>query len=304
MIATYVGMGLPTAALGVAWPSMRAERRPAAVEPGPADRGLHGGLPRLDDGPRVGRSPGRAPARCSSSPRSWPRVAAGVFADRPARGRSSWSAAAVLGVSGGVVDAALNAHVALYHSDRMMNLMHGGFGVGATLGPLVMTALIGAGLSWRWGYGALAVLQLGLAVAFATTRRQWPAARSGPRPGTPRRPARCRRPRGSVRSCSSPTARSRSGVGAWAFVLLTDRGLGDDRGRRLRHRLLGRAGSRSPRAGRARGPGSRPPGRGRRPSPASPSARSRCGCSRRPLRRSRSSPSGPAWPASSRRSPP
>jgi fucose permease len=132
----------------------------------------------------------------------------------------------VLGVSGGVVDAALNAHVALYHSGRMMNLMHGGFGVGATLGPLVMTALIGAGLSWRWGYGALALLQLGLAVGFATTRRHWPAAKSGPRQGRhvagPVPPAAWLGPLvffvyGAVEV----------GVGAWAFVLLTGRGLGD-----------------------------------------------------------------------------
>ena len=143
---------------------------------------------------------------------------------------STWAvllvAAALLGVSGGAVDAALNAHVAMNASGRMMNLMHGGYGVGATLGPLVMTALIGAGVSWRWGYGVLAVLQLGVAVGFAVTHSTWPERMPRPEPHAARRRRGPRPPAAWL----GPLVFLAYGavevsVGAWAFVLLTGRGM-------------------------------------------------------------------------------
>jgi fucose permease len=54
-----------------------------------------------------------------------------------------------------------------------MNWLHASFGFGATLGPLVMTTVLGAGLSWRWGYGLTAVVQAVLAMAFTVTARRW-----------------------------------------------------------------------------------------------------------------------------------
>jgi fucose permease len=50
--------------------------------------------------------------------------------------------------------------------------------VGAALGPLLMTAVLAAGLSWRWGYGILAAAVAALALAFARTRGLWCAARA------------------------------------------------------------------------------------------------------------------------------
>jgi len=143
---------------------------------------------------------------------------------------STWAvllgAAAGLGLSGGVIDAALNAHVALYRSDRMMHLMHGGFGIGATAGPLLMTALIGSGLSWRWGFAAIAGLQVGLAVGFLATRHQWPVAVAPPRAiGRPSGPRPAAAWLGPLVFLAYGAVEV--GVGAWAFVLLTSRGLGD-----------------------------------------------------------------------------
>jgi fucose permease len=224
MVAAYIGMGLPTAALGVAWPSMRVDfGRPLASLGVLVVSFTVGYLVSTTGHGWIGRHVGTGTLLVGAS--AVAAVGAGAFAVT-----STWlalvAASAVLGMSGGVVDAALNAHVALHHSHRMMNLMHGGFGIGATLGPLLVTALIGAGLSWRWGYGALALLQIGLAVSFAVTRTQWPAALPGPRPDRP------------VSGRPPPAAwlgplvflvygAVEVGVGAWAFVLLTGRGLGD-----------------------------------------------------------------------------
>jgi fucose permease len=223
MIAAYVGMGLPTAALGVAWPSIRAEvGRPLSSLGLLIVAFTAGYLISTTGHGWVGRQLGTGTLLVVAS--GLAALGAAAFAVT-----STWVvlmvAAAVLGVSGGVIDAALNAHVALYHSGRMMNLMHGGFGVGATLGPLVMTALIGAGLSWRWGYGALALLQLGLVVAFGTTLRHWPAARSGPRrDGHVAGPMPAAAWLGPLVFLAYGAVEV--GIGAWAFVLLTGRGIG------------------------------------------------------------------------------
>ncbi len=173
MIGAYVALGLPAAALGVAWDSMRADfDRPLS------NLGLLlvtytvGYLAATLTHPWIEAGVGTGWVLAGAS--AVAAVGALGFALGPA-----WAvvlvAAGIIGVSGGYVDAALNAHVALFHSSRVMNLMHGGFGIGATLGPLVMTALIGAEISWRWGYAGLAVVQFALAVGFAVTRAQWPS---------------------------------------------------------------------------------------------------------------------------------
>jgi fucose permease len=56
-----------------------------------------------------------------------------------------------------------------------MHLLHASFGIGATVGPLVMTLfLVGPG-SWRAGYAVFALIQVALAAAFFRTRDRWGA---------------------------------------------------------------------------------------------------------------------------------
>jgi fucose permease len=54
-----------------------------------------------------------------------------------------------------------------------MNWLHASFGLGAALGPAVMTAVLGAGWSWRWGYVIAGAAQVLFAVLFGDTRSQW-----------------------------------------------------------------------------------------------------------------------------------
>lgn len=56
------------------------------------------------------------------------------------------------GLAGGAVDAGLNAYGASHFSARVLNWLHASFGVGTTLGPLIVTAVLSSGSVWRWSY--------------------------------------------------------------------------------------------------------------------------------------------------------
>jgi fucose permease len=81
--------------------------------------------------------------------------------------------ALVLGFGGGLVDSGLNAHAALTFDVRSINLLHASFGVGATLGPVIVTISLTASGVWRGGYVAIAVLQAAVLVAVWARRNAW-----------------------------------------------------------------------------------------------------------------------------------
>ncbi len=64
-----------------------------------------------------------------------------------------------IGISAGFLDSAVNTAVALAQRNRLLNMLHGCYGVGTTIGPLVITAALLAG-SWRPGYGVLLAVEL------------------------------------------------------------------------------------------------------------------------------------------------
>jgi fucose permease len=77
------------------------------------------------------------------------------------------------GLSGGAVDAGLNAYGARHFSARVLNWLHAFFGVGTTLGPLIATAVLTSGAAWRWSYVIVGSAQLLLAATFFATRGRW-----------------------------------------------------------------------------------------------------------------------------------
>ena len=84
--------------------------------------------------------------------------------------------AVFLGLGSGAIDAAINTFAAAAFSPRIVTWLHACFGVGAMLGPLVMTAAItNSHANWRWGYAALAIALAGMATAFSLTSRLWRA---------------------------------------------------------------------------------------------------------------------------------
>ena len=80
--------------------------------------------------------------------------------------------AAVLGgAAAGMMDAGLNTAIALSGRQRLLNLLHGFYGVGTAIGPLVVTAAILTG-SWRPAYLMLIVLDLVIAGSWLRQRRR------------------------------------------------------------------------------------------------------------------------------------
>ena len=86
-----------------------------------------------------------------------------------------WGVLAAFGLltgwGAGTTGTVLNIYVASTRTVRTMNWMHASFGVGATIGPLLMTAIVTAGVSWRLGYAIGAFIHLGLGLLFLTAVR-------------------------------------------------------------------------------------------------------------------------------------
>jgi fucose permease len=81
--------------------------------------------------------------------------------------------AAVIGLGSGAIDAALNGWAARHIPVRHVNWLHACWGVGATAGPAMMTAVLARGGSYGLGYVLLACALGAMGLAFAATRRAW-----------------------------------------------------------------------------------------------------------------------------------
>lgn len=64
-----------------------------------------------------------------------------------------------LGLGAGAVDAGLNNYVALHYKAHHMNWLHSFWGVGATLGPVIMGRMIISSGKWNNGYLAISIIQ-------------------------------------------------------------------------------------------------------------------------------------------------
>ncbi len=77
------------------------------------------------------------------------------------------------GLGAGGVDASLNNYVALHYESRHMSWLHCMWGVGATLGPYVMSYALTRNMGWNAGYRIIAVLQILLTVILVFSLRLW-----------------------------------------------------------------------------------------------------------------------------------
>lgn len=80
---------------------------------------------------------------------------------------------ALLGGGFGLLDAGMNTFFTGAFGPRLMNWLHASFGVGATIGPILMTAALTSGLGWQWGYIAASVITTLLTGLFVLTRADW-----------------------------------------------------------------------------------------------------------------------------------
>lgn len=173
----FIGLGLPDGSLGVAWPAIRQTFHLPLDAVAPLFAlGMTGGM-------LSSFNSGALLARWGVS-----RVVAGSclvlaivlsgFAVAPA-----WFVIVGLsffaGAAASAIDSGLNTFVATRFTTRHMNWLHACWGIGATTGPIVMTATITSCGSWRTGYAVLAVLILAVAACSLFTQRFWAAENGG-----------------------------------------------------------------------------------------------------------------------------
>jgi fucose permease len=171
-LGTFVVLGLPDGMLGTAWPAMRHSFG-APV----GDLGLIllistiGAVVVAAVVGRLIRRLGAAAVLAIAG--SCAALAAIGYAAAP----GLWlvlSVGPLSGAAAGMMDGSLNTVVALTGRRRLLNLLHGFYGVGTALGPLLVTAAILAG-SWRPGYLVLAALDVVAAFCWIIYRRRVPA---------------------------------------------------------------------------------------------------------------------------------
>lgn len=77
------------------------------------------------------------------------------------------------GLGGGSIDAALNNYVAVRFKSRHMNFIHFFWGLGAALGPYVMSGLLTGGRIWQEGYRTVGLVQSAMTLCFFVTLPLW-----------------------------------------------------------------------------------------------------------------------------------
>jgi fucose permease len=210
----YIGAALPGSTLGLLWPSIRVSlHQPVATLGVLVVFGVVASAV-------ASTAAGRLLARWSAGSL----LAVGTLLTGVALAVESVASSVVVFGAGmvlfdlgfGTVNAALNAYAAAHFGPRRINWMHAAYGLGATAGPVLATAMLGAGLSWRGVYGSMGAALALVAGAFALTLSAWAAPR--PRPaGKTRRPALL----GSL-VFTAVEAGIEGAAGLWGYVFLTE----------------------------------------------------------------------------------
>ncbi|MEH7116312.1 MFS transporter [Neobacillus vireti] len=78
-----------------------------------------------------------------------------------------------LGLGAGAIDAGLNDYVATHYKAHHMSWLHCFWGVGATLGPIIMAQFISGQNSWRSGYLTISGIQFALVLILFFTLPLW-----------------------------------------------------------------------------------------------------------------------------------
>jgi fucose permease len=168
---SFISLGLPDGLLGVAWPSIRAFFNLPLDALGALLVMFTAGyllssfisgriLARINVGSLLALSCLATAVSLlgyALTPHWWIMVALGLLS----------------GLGAGAIDAGLNTYAATHFSARAVNWLHACYGIGATIGPIIMTSALMASHSWQRGYVIVGIAQLGLAMCFGMTSKLW-----------------------------------------------------------------------------------------------------------------------------------
>ncbi len=167
----FVSLALPPSMLGVVWPTMRLSLAQPLTAVGLVPPvGVLAGLVSTSLAPWLVRRFGVGRVLAAGTGGS--ALALALSAASTSMGLFLASVA-VGGLAAGALDTTLNVFAARRFGPRRINLMHASYGLGAAASPLIVTAVLVSGLSWRWSYLIVLGLQLVVAATFALTRHRW-----------------------------------------------------------------------------------------------------------------------------------
>jgi fucose permease len=167
----FISLGMPDGLLGVAWPSIRTGFSIPLDSVGLLLTASVAGYTTSSflSGPLVARfNVGKIlAASCAITglglisytlvPQWWMMVLLGAF----------------VGMGAGAIDAGLNTYAATHFGEGLMQWLHASWGIGVTLGPIIMTFALTTASLWRTGYRIVGGFQLVLAACFAASLPMW-----------------------------------------------------------------------------------------------------------------------------------
>ncbi|MGN7299946.1 MFS transporter [Ferdinandcohnia sp. SAFN-114] len=167
----FISLGLPDSILGAAWPAMRPDFGAPLETAGYLFMTVAGGtiISSLVSG-KVLKRFGTGKVTVVSVLMTAAALLGFYFAPSVA-----WLlvCAIPLGLGAGAVDAGLNDYVATHYQAHHMSWLHCFWGVGATLGPIIMAQFILEENAWRSGYLVISVLQFTLVIILFFTLPLW-----------------------------------------------------------------------------------------------------------------------------------
>jgi fucose permease len=225
----FIALGMPDGLLGVAWPSIRDSFSipldaigmllTAAMIGYMTSSFLSGPVvTRLGVGKVLAIScalTGMALIGYTIVPEWWMMVLLGVAA----------------GLGAGAIDAGLNTYVAAHFSEGLMQWLHASYGIGVTLGPVIMTVGLTTFNSWHVGYRVVGGFQLMLAVCFVLTLGMWNQKEKSVETEEPKKLTDYKTPMGETLRQPQVWVSTllfflyvggEGGLGTWTYTLLTE----------------------------------------------------------------------------------
>ena len=167
----FISLGLPDSLLGSAWPAMHTSMSVSLWAAGVLSMIISGGtiISSFLSGKLINKF---GTGKVTLTSVAMTAVALLGFSISPS---FAWLCvmAIPLGLGAGSVDAALNNFVALHYKANHMSWLHCFWGIGATLGPVIMSLFIAKNNGWKKGYLTISIIQFCLVFVLFVTLPLW-----------------------------------------------------------------------------------------------------------------------------------